>query len=153
MTRVVIVTGAASGNGLAIASRFLRDGERVVAVDLSQESLEKTKAEAWAPFADNLLCVAGDVSSEQETRHFVDAALTHWGAVDVLVNNAGITGNQSAMELHTTPVEEFDRVMAINVRGIFLGCQAVLPHMLERQQGNIINIASVAGTVAFPKRY
>nr|BBD49892.1 (R)-2-Hydroxypropyl-CoM dehydrogenase [Alteromonadaceae bacterium PE-TB08W] len=152
MTRVVLVTGAASGNGKAIASRFLRDGERVVAIDLSMESLDQTMEDSWEQFADSVLCVAANVSSEEDTQKYVDAALNKWGRIDVLVNNAGITGNQSAMELHITPAEEFDKVMAVNVRGIFLGCKAVLPHMLERNSGHIVNIASVAGIVAFPKR-
>lgn len=152
MTRVVIVTGAASGNGTAIASRFLKDGDRVVAVDLNMEALEKTRDETWSEYNNQVLCVPGDVSSEQDTEHFVNTTLETWGRIDVLINNAGITGNQSAMELHTTPVEEFDKVMSVNVRGIFLGCKAVLPHMLERKEGIIVNIASVAGIVAFPKR-
>ncbi len=74
------------------------------------------------------------------------------GQIDVLINNAGITGSHAATDVHSTSVDEFDRVMAVNVRGIFLGCHAVLPHMLERGAGVILNIASVASFVAFPKR-
>ncbi|HMN12950.1 MAG TPA: SDR family oxidoreductase [Bellilinea sp.] len=150
--RVVVVTGAASGNGLAIASRQLSLGDFVVAFDLSAEALAKCEAEHWAGHRDNVMTVAGDVSDETDVVRLIDQALKRHGRVDVLVNNAGITGNPLATDVHTTPVSEFDRVMAVNVRGVFLGCHAVLPHMLARRAGVILNIASVASFVAFPKR-
>ncbi len=152
MSRTVVVTGAASGNGAAIVSRFLTDGNRVTAVDINPDNLEKTRQERWGQWENRLLCLAADVSVAEDTRYFVDAALGRWGQVDILVNNAGITGSETAMELHTTEIGEFDRVMAVNVRGMFLGCKFFLPHMLARKTGIIINIASVAGLVAFPGR-
>jgi NAD(P)-dependent dehydrogenase (short-subunit alcohol dehydrogenase family) len=82
----------------------------------------------------------------------MDAILSAFSRIDVLVNNAGITGNQEAGILHTTPVGEFDKVFAVNVRGIFLGCRAAIPVMLDQGGGVIVNIASVAGLVAFPGR-
>jgi len=152
--RVVIVTGAASGNGLAIASRQLALGDFVVAFDVSELALARCEAAAehWAGHDDSLLTVSGDVSDEEDVKRLIDLALKRHGRVDVLVNNAGITGSQLATDAHTTPVDEFDRVFAVNVRGVFLGCHAVLPHMLERKAGVILNIASVASFVAFPKR-
>ena len=152
MSRIAVVTGAASGNGTAIVSRFLRDGIRVAAIDVNTGNLEETREQYWSKWKKQVLCLTGDVSSEEDTRHFIDAALSQWNAIDILVNNAGITGNEAAMELHTTDVREFDKVIAVNVRGIFLGCKFVLPHMLEKRAGIIINIASVAGLVAFPGR-
>ncbi|WP_428423452.1 SDR family NAD(P)-dependent oxidoreductase [Methylibium sp.] len=150
--RVVIVTGAASGNGLAIASRQLAAGDFVVAFDLSAQCLAECEAGNWAAHRGAVLAVAGDVSNEADIQRLVDQALSVHGRIDVLINNAGITGSQAATDVHTTSVEEFDRVMAINVRGVFLGCRAVLPHMLGRRAGVILNIASVASFVAFPKR-
>ena len=152
MSRVAVVTGAASGNGTAIASRFLADGNRVVAVDINAGNLEKTREEHWSKWKDQVLCLAADVSSENDTKQFIDTTLSKWSAIDILVNNAGITGNETAMELHTTDIREFDKVMAVNVRGIFLGCKFTLPHMLDKRAGIIVNIASVAGLVAFPGR-
>ena len=152
MSRIAVVTGAASGNGTAIVSRFLADGNRVAAVDIDPDNLEKTRERYWGKWKNRLLCLTGDVSSEEDTEHFIDATLTRWNEIDILVNNAGITGNETAMELHTTDIREFDKVMAVNVRGIFLGCKFTLPHMLGRKSGIIINIASAAGLVAFPGR-
>ena len=80
------------------------------------------------------------------------AVLAVYDGIDVLVNNAGITGSPAATVLHATPVEEWDRVHAVNVRGPFLCARAALPGMVERGSGHIITIASVAGLVAFPGR-
>jgi NAD(P)-dependent dehydrogenase (short-subunit alcohol dehydrogenase family) len=150
--RVVIVTGAASGNGLAIASKQMSLGDFVVAFDMSLEALDRCAEENWSDSRGSFLSVHGDVSDLTDITRLVDQALTVSGRVDALVNNAGITGNQEATDAHSTPISEFDRVMAVNVRGVFLGCHVVLPHMLKRRAGAILNIASVASFVAFPKR-
>jgi NAD(P)-dependent dehydrogenase (short-subunit alcohol dehydrogenase family) len=150
--RVVIITGAASGNGLAIASRQLSLGDYVIAFDMSEEALARSSELHWTEHQDSLLTLAGDVSKELDVRNLVEKALKVSGQVDVLINNAGITGNELATDAHSTPLSEFDRVMAVNVRGVFLGCHLVLPHMLARREGVILNIASVASFVAFPKR-
>ncbi len=150
--RVVVVTGAGSGNGLAIASRLLSRGDSVVAFDVSAQALATCEAGQWVDHRDAVLTMSGDVSDEGDVDRLIERALKQHGRVDALVNNAGITGNQSASDVHTTPVSEFDKVLAVNVRGVFLGCHAVLPHMLERGAGMIVNIASVASFVAFPKR-
>ena len=150
--RVVIVTGAASGNGLAIASRQLSLGDFVVAVDLSAELLARCAKEHWSAHQESLLTRVGDVAQEADVAAMVEQAMRVNGRVDVLVNNAGITGSERASSVHATPLEEFDRVMAVNVRGVFLGCHLVLPHMLAQGSGVIVNIASVASFVAFPGR-
>ncbi len=150
--RVVVVTGAGSGNGLAIASRLLSRGDSVVAFDVSAQALASCEAGQWVDHRDAVLTMSGDVSDEGDVDRLIERTLKRHGRVDALVNNAGITGSQSASDVHTTPVSEFDKVLAVNVRGVFLGCHAVLPHMLERGAGMIVNIASVASFVAFPKR-
>jgi NAD(P)-dependent dehydrogenase (short-subunit alcohol dehydrogenase family) len=152
MSRVVYVTGAASGNGWCIADRFLKAGDNVIAVDLDGAALEQRRKEDWADFDKQLLCQQGDVTSEDVVDATVAAGREAFGQIDILVNNAGITGNQDATVVHVTPMEEYDRVMAVNVRSIFLICRAVLPEMMERGRGIILNIASVAGMVAFPGR-
>lgn len=152
MNRVVIVTGAASGNGFAIATRFLEAGDIVVASDVNGAGLTQCQTEHWAEFENTLLCCQADVSSEADVADMVAACRERFSRIDVLVNNAGITGNEEAGILHTTPVSEFDKVLGVNVKGIFLTCAAALPVMLEQGEGVIVNIASVAGLVAFPGR-
>jgi len=152
VSRVAVVTGAASGNGLAIASRFLERGDRVAAIDLSADALDVASRDAWREHDGRVSCFAADVSAEAPMAAAMEAILSTFKRIDVLVNNAGITGNQAAGILHTTPVGEFDKVFAVNVRGIFLGCRAAIPVMLDQGGGVIVNIASVAGLVAFPGR-
>jgi len=152
MSRVVYVTGAASGNGLSIANRFLESGDKVIAVDLDAAALEKCRKADWAAHADSLLTQEGDVTREVDIDASIAAGRDAFGAIDIVINNAGITGSEKASTVHLTPVEEYDRVMAVNVRSAFLACRAVLPEMMERRSGVIINIASVAGLVAFPGR-
>ena len=93
-----------------------------------------------------------DVTDPDGVERAIHTVLERFGRIDVLVNNAGITGSQEATILHTTPVEEWDRVQAVNVRGPYLCSRAVLPAMIEQSSGHIITIASVAGLVAFPGR-
>lgn len=93
-----------------------------------------------------------DVTNPDDVASVMDAVLAAFGHVDVLVNNAGITGSQQATTAGDTPIDEFDRVMAVNVRGPFLCTRALLPAMIEAGGGQIITIASVAGLVAFPGR-
>lgn len=151
--RVVFVTGAAMGNGEAIASGFLSLGDSVVAVDIDGDALWKTRENSWKKFGDDkLLCLTADVADRDEIKEAIEKTVSVFGCLDVLVNNAGITGGPDAGVLHETPVDEFDRVIAVNLRGIFLCCHAALPQMLRQGSGSIVNIASVAGMVAFPGR-
>ncbi|PKO84703.1 MAG: 2-hydroxypropyl-CoM dehydrogenase [Betaproteobacteria bacterium HGW-Betaproteobacteria-11] len=152
MSRVVIITGAASGNGRAIANRFLNHGDRIAAVDLSAEALEERNEDDWVAHADRIICLPADVAGDSGMESVVRRVVEHYGRIDVLVNNAGITGNQEATSIHVTPIAEFDRVIAVNLRGIFLGCRSTIPVMLKQGGGVIVNIASIAGMVAFPAR-
>lgn len=98
------------------------------------------------------LAVRCDITDPDDVRGALEQVTVRLGPVDVLVNNAGITGSRSAARCHETPVEEWDMVQAVNVRGLFLCSRAVLPSMVERGCGHIITVASVAGLVAFPGR-
>ncbi|GAB3354732.1 MULTISPECIES: SDR family NAD(P)-dependent oxidoreductase [Amycolatopsis] len=140
--RVALVTGGASGIGRAICARLREDGLQVAAVDLKPDAAAEV-----AMFARGC-----DVTDESDVDSAVAAVLDRFGAIDVLVNNAGITGSQAATTCHETPVEEWDRVHTVNVRGPFLASRAVLPSMVARGSGHVINIASIAGLVAFPGR-
>lgn len=152
MSRVSVITGAASGNGRAIASRLLARGDTVAALDAAADSLNRCRVEEWDNYGDRLLCLVADIADEASVNAAIARVADRFGRIDLLVNNAGISGNNDATTLHVTPVAEFDRVIAVNLRGVFLGCRAVLPLMLAQGGGVIINIASVAGLVAFPGR-
>lgn len=142
MSRVAIVTGAGSGIGHASSLRLQEDGMTVIALDVDVESAAEVSPNA----------LALDVSDAEQVSDVMAEVLSRWPRIDVLVNNAGITGSAQATTAHETPVEEFDRVMAVNVRGPFLCSRAVLPPMIEAGGGHIITIASAAGIVAFPGR-
>ena len=140
--RVVVVTGAAGGIGSATVRRLREEGMIVVATDLDAASVRDLSEH----------CDSLDVTDPDDVARVMDAVLAGFGRVDVLVNNAGITGSQQATTAGETPIEEFDRVMAVNVRGPFLCTRALLPAMIEAGRGQVITIASVAGLVAFPGR-
>ena len=139
---VAVVTGGGSGIGLATCERLAADGFAVAALDLAPEA-------AGGPARLALRC---DVTDEPSVTGAMAAVADRLGPVDVLVNNAGITGSRAATVCHETPVAEWDRVQAVNVRGPFLCSRAVLPSMVARGTGHIITIASVAGRIAFPGR-
>jgi NAD(P)-dependent dehydrogenase (short-subunit alcohol dehydrogenase family) len=139
---VVVVTGGCSGIGLATCTRLAADGFTVAVLDI-----KPADTQPGAAFA--LHC---DVTDEAGVEAAMAAVLERFGRIDVLVNNAGITGSQQAARCHETPVAEWDKVHAVNVRGPFLCSRAVLPSMVARGSGHIITIASVAGFIAFPGR-
>lgn len=137
--RTAVVTGASRGIGLAVARRLLVDGCNVVATDISPEGVEAFAAEVGA---DRALALRVDVTSKDDVTRMIAAAAERFGSVDVLVNNAGL--------LYGTPVlqigeDEWDRVMAVNVKGTFLCSQAAVPHMQRRRWGRIVNLSSTAG--------
>lgn len=144
--RVALVTGAGSGIGLACARRLAADGLRVAAVDVDSPGVEACAAELGA------FAAVADVSRPDEVRAAVDAAHEELGRLDVIANVAGITGSADATDCTTTPVAEWERVLAVNLTGTYLVCRSALEHMLAHGSGIIVNIASVAGLVAFPGR-
>jgi 2-hydroxycyclohexanecarboxyl-CoA dehydrogenase len=141
--RVAIVTGAASGIGRAIAVALAREGARVAVADLNEaggadaaRAIEKDggTARAWRV----------DITDAGAVAAMVEAVVSHWGAVDVLVNNAGWDTPKPFVE--TTP-EFWDRILAVNLRGPIACTHAVLPYMIRRASGRIVSIASDAGRV------
>jgi 3-oxoacyl-[acyl-carrier protein] reductase len=141
---VAIVTGGARGIGGAIAAAFADEGADVVIADVRAEDVAAPVLEAIAAAGRRSLFVHADVSDEQQVRAMVDRAYDELGQVDVLVNNAGVVGQVFFDELS---VEEWDRVVSVNLRGVFLCTRFVLPRMLERGSGNVINIASQLGQI------
>jgi NAD(P)-dependent dehydrogenase (short-subunit alcohol dehydrogenase family) len=140
--RVAVVTGGGSGIGLATCKRLAKDGFTVAVLDVQPAGADGAAA----------LTLRCDVTDESAVAAAVTAVLGQLGGIDVLVNNAGITGSRLATRCHETPVDEWDKVQAVNVRGPFLCSRAVLPSMIARGSGHIITIASVAGLIAFPGR-
>lgn len=134
--RIIIVTGAGSGIGRATASRIVREGGRVVGVDVSQERLDEVAAELGGRFTP----VAADITDESGVAEIIAAA---GDRVDGLANVAGIMDRMQPA--HEVERSTWDRVMSVNVTGTFLMMQAVLPGMLERGEGAIVNVASEAG--------
>jgi len=139
--RGILVTGGAGGIGLAIAQTFLDLGATVALVDIDQEALSERAAGLDA--GDRVVTIQADVSDEQSVREFVSRAVDALGTIDVFCNNAGIEGPVG--DLVDVDVADFDRVIGINLRGMFLGLKHVLPHMTGRGRGSVINTSSVAG--------
>ena len=146
--QVAIVTGAATGIGLGIASRLGEEGASILVVDFDGSLGEKSVSELASRGVDARLEV-GDVGDPELAERAVRQAIDAWGRVDILVNNAGIAGD--AANIWELPVEEMDRLYHTNLRGVFLFCQQVIPHMMERDYGRIVNIASIAGKEGNPR--
>jgi NAD(P)-dependent dehydrogenase (short-subunit alcohol dehydrogenase family) len=149
--KVALVTGAGSGIGRGIARRFAVEGVSLVLSDIADGGLRETSA-LIEDEGGKSISIVGDVSVRADADRMVEAAVTHWGRLDVVVNNAGITGSRQATLAHLTPDEEWERVMAVNVNGVFRVASAAIRQMLAQGHGNIVNIASAAGFVPFPGR-
>jgi 3alpha(or 20beta)-hydroxysteroid dehydrogenase len=144
--KVAVITGGAGGIGKVTAERFLKEGSNVVLVDLFQESLDKAKAELSA--YGEVLTVQADVSKESDVENYVNKAVNHFGKIDIFFNNAGIEGKVAP--LVDQKIEDFDKVISVNVRGVFLGLKYVLPVMTKQGYGSVINTSSVAGLGGSP---
>jgi NAD(P)-dependent dehydrogenase (short-subunit alcohol dehydrogenase family) len=144
--KVAIVTGAGSGNGAAIAAGLAREGARVVFADLNREPAEMG-AQAARDTGGRALSLTLDVSDPASVAAGVERVVGEFGTIDILVNNAGIITRAPFLEVSG---EEWDRVMAVNAKGVFLCSQAVARHMAERKSGAIVNITSFSAFVATP---
>ena len=142
--RVALITGGASGIGLATAERFLEEGARVVIADVSGEAGEKAVASRGASGRGRLQAVACDVSRPDSVGRLVEGIMATHGRIDVLFNNAGVFVPN---ELHEVAFDEWDEILRINLTSVYLVSRQVLPHMLARGMGVIVNNSSVAGLV------
>jgi NAD(P)-dependent dehydrogenase (short-subunit alcohol dehydrogenase family) len=134
--KVTIITGGASGMGRVAADLFAKEGARLVLADVSEEAVESAAADIRAAGGDATAVVA-DVSNEEHAKRMVDHAVATYGRVDALYNNAGImpAADHSVTD---TDVATWDKVMAVNVRGVFLGCKYAIPRMVDQKAGSII---------------
>ncbi|AWT48883.1 SDR family NAD(P)-dependent oxidoreductase [Psychrobacter sp. YP14] len=138
--KVIIITGAAQGMGETHARLCLTEGAKVVLTDINAE---KGQALA-AKLGDKALFIKHDVTDEEDWQHVVSTTEAHFGPVDVLVNNAGITMAKSLLD---TSLDEYRRILEINQVSVFLGMKSVVPSMKKSEHGSIINISSINGLV------
>src|SRR5262249_36259905 len=139
--RSVIITGGGKGIGKVYAQEFAKAGARVVAADIDGAAA-KSVAEALAAQGFETLGLATDIASEESTKAMAQAALERFGAIDVLLNNASLMSVLPRRSWLEMPIEEWDRVMAVNLRGMFLSCRAVFPAMEAQRRGKIVNNSS-----------
>ena len=142
VSRVAIVTGGSGALGTAMCERFVRDGVRVVVADVGLEPAEAL-ARRLDPTGDRALAVAVDITSYPSVEAMVAAVLAWAGRIDILVNNAGI--GEGLIPTWEMPLETWQRTIDVDLTGVFHGCRAVLPTMLEQVYGRIVNISSIAG--------
>lgn len=143
--KVCVITGAGSGIGRASALLFASEGARVVVADVDIEAANSTVGEigesAWAGRV--------DVTDQAQTEALAKAVVEREGRIDVLFNNAGIAGVGDVIE---TDPDLFDRVMRVNVRGVYLMSRAVVPYMIERKAGSIVNMSSCIAEIGLARR-
>ena len=140
--RVAIVTGGGQGLGRAYALALAAEGARLVIAERNEARGAAVAAEIGAAGGD-ACAVATDVADEASTQAMAAAALSRWGQIDILVNNAAIFSTITMRPFDQIPVADWDALMAVNVRGVWLCCKAVAPAMRRQRSGKIINIASV----------
>ncbi|SHF83922.1 NAD(P)-dependent dehydrogenase, short-chain alcohol dehydrogenase family [Caldanaerobius fijiensis DSM 17918] len=144
--KVAIITGAGSGFGRETSLLFAQEGAKIVAVDYNSESGQKTADDIKANNGEAIF-VKADVSKEEDVKRFVDEAIKAFGKLDIIFNNAGIyiPGNAEALAS-----EDWDKVININLKGVFLGCKYAIPYLKKNGGGVIINTASAASLIGFP---
>lgn len=142
--KVALVTGGASGLGRAIAARFVNEGAAVVISDLRPDAGDKTARDLRVDYVEH------DVRDEQRWGEVVAGVERLHGALNVLVNCAGILGPMTANDPVETQLDDWRQIFAVNADGVFLGCKAAIPAMVRSGGGSIVNISSIAGLVATP---
>lgn len=142
--RVVLITGAGMGLGLATAVEAAKQGAKLVLVDYNEKALSEAKTGILkqTPGA-KVLTVVADVSSQEAVKNYVEAAIKEYGQIDGFYNNAGIEGRQAPLVEYD--LEVFKKVIDINLMGVYYGLRYILPHMQEKGYGRIVNVASVGG--------
>jgi NAD(P)-dependent dehydrogenase (short-subunit alcohol dehydrogenase family) len=146
--KVAVVTGAASGIGLALARRFGQDGMRVVMADIEQSALDR-EAEVLAGEGIDVFARVTDTSLESDVDALAEATLDHFGGVHVVCNNAGV--GSRGLKVADLPRRDFEWVIGVNLWGVINGIRAFLPRLLAQDEGHIVNTASVSGLYHHPR--
>ncbi|MCM3760746.1 glucose 1-dehydrogenase [Alkalihalobacillus oceani] len=146
--KVVLITGSGSGIGRSTAKLFAAEGAKLIINDLSKEDGEAT-VQAIQEEGGEAIFIQADVTKADEVEAMINEATDKLGAIDVLFNNAGISG---VGPLHELSEELWDRVVNVNMKGVFLPSKYVLPQMIERKQGNIINMSSTIAEIGLMNR-
>ncbi len=146
MDKVAIVTGASSGIGRATAQSLAKKGVRVVLAARRHDRLDELSSEIQSVGGQALSFVT-DVAQRQSCEDLIRYTIEQWGRIDILVNNAGLMPLSFIKNLH---VDEWDRMIDVNIKGVLYCTAAALPHMLTAKSGHIVNVSSVAGRIVFP---
>ena len=144
--KVALVTGASRGIGHATCLALAKEGATIVATARTQKDLDAL-ADTLKKSGTKALAIAGDVTKSADVNACVARAVEAFGGIDILVNNAGIGGYRPFLEWTE---DDYDRIMATNAKSTWLFCKAVMPHMLAKGGGNIVNVSSVAGLAGYP---
>ena len=144
--KVILVTGAASGMGRVATRMFAEQGAKVVAADVDEAGLAETVAEAGADHRDAIATVASDVTNDADVRRLVEAAVARFGKLNVLYNNAGIMPSADTSVVDTDEAT-LQRVLDVNLKGVFLCCKHGIPALLAAGGGSVVNIASFVAIV------
>ena len=142
--KVAIITGAGSGMGKCAALLFASEGAKIAASDINEAAVKETVAEITKKGGE-AIAIRTDVSKAPDVERMVNETVAKFGKLDIIYNNAGIEGDSGFVANLTE--EQFDRVIAINLRGVWLGMKYALPQMMKQRSGSIINTASIAGIV------
>jgi 3-oxoacyl-[acyl-carrier protein] reductase len=143
--RVAIVTGGAQGFGLAISERFIQSGAKVIIWDIDKEA-SKTAIKKIS--SENCIYQIVDVKNFEEIKKNLDDIESNYGKIDIFINNAGIAGMNTTVAEY--PLEEWNKVIDLNLNAVFYCCKAVVPFMIKNNYGRIVNIASIAGKEGNP---
>lgn len=146
--KIAIITGAGSGIGKSTALRFAAEGATVIINDLQADNGSQTVAEIVEQDGQALF-VQGDVTDGADMKQLADTVIARYGRIDILFNNAGISGIGL---LHEIEPDHWDRVMSVNVRGVYMPSKYVLPHMMQQRYGSIINMSSCIAEIGLARR-
>jgi NAD(P)-dependent dehydrogenase (short-subunit alcohol dehydrogenase family) len=140
--RTAIITGGAKGIGKGIALKFAQEGCDIIVSDLDMKEAEKTANEVEKAGRKSLP-IRTDITKNREVKEMVGQAINEFGKIDILVNNAGGVAGAGGGDSNTATEEDWDRILDLNLKGTFLVCMAVIPHMKENKYGKIVNISSM----------
>ena len=143
--QVAIITGAASGLGLAIATRLSSEGVKLALIDLNEEKLMRSVSQ----YGSEVKAYVLDITDENQVEITADHILKHFGKIDILVNSAGITGKTN-IHSHRTDTADVRKVFEVNYYGSYFTSKYVLPFMLQQQYGRVLHIASISPLLVFP---